>query len=186
MKYEFYAEFGGVSTTTPWKRPTLISVTDWWKEFSFEFGLEDYTVYLCGSFMEKTLGVYNGFPNDLDVVLVGDIPSYEKLGKLLRRGIEIGFDNKLLVDIFWSSDVYHPHREKFSPFSVIRAGKTFVKSMNGVVEQINYIADEEYPLSGGLTQFVWYEPTNMMKRVQQRKDMGVYTGVVIEAQEFFE
>ena len=186
MDYEFYAQIGDVSTTTPWRRPTLMSVTDWWKEFSFEVGLEDYNVWLVGSFMERLFGVYDGFPNDLDVVLTGDIPSYPKLKKLLNRGIEIGFEKRLLVDIFWSSDVFHPHLEEFKPFSLIRAGKTFIKHMNGEVYQSNFGGDEEYTLPNGLTQFVYYEPTKMMEKVQLKKDMGSYIGIVVNARDLFE
>lgn len=186
MDLDFYAELGDVSTIIPWKRPTLMTVTDWWKEFSFEVGVEEFDIWLVGSFMEKTLGVYQGYPNDLDVVLTGDIPSYSTLKKVLDKGIKIGFEKRLMVDMFWCSDVLHPHREKFQPFSIIRAGKSFLKTQSGETTITQFTSDEEYELPNGLTQFVYYHPTNMMKKVQERKDLGEYVGVVMNAREFFE
>lgn len=186
MEFEFYAQMGDVSTTTPWKRPTMMTVSDWWKEFSFEVGLEDYDVWMCGSFMEKTLGVYAGYPNDFDVVLTGNIKSEKKLKYLLDRGMEIGFEKRILVDIFWSSDVLSTHYDPFKPYANIRNGKTFIKQINDDVTQTNFSGDEVYTLSNGLTQFVYYEPSKTWKKVQYRKDAGQYVGVVVDAREFFE
>ena len=186
MDIDFYAQMGDVSTTIPWKRPTMISVSDWWKEFSFEVGLEDYQVWLCGSFMERTLGVYNGFPNDFDVVLTGEVKDEKRLKHLMDTAMIIGFEKKLLVDIFWSSDVLFPHHEEFKPYATIRNGQTFIKKMSNQVYQTNFNADEVYPLSNGLTQFVYYNPSITYKKVQERKNLGLYAGVIVEAREFFE
>ena len=186
MEFEFYAQYGDISTTTPWKRPTLMSVTDWWKEFSFEVGLEDYEVWLCGSFAERLLGVYNGFPNDLDIVLTGDVKDEKKLKHLLDTAIQIGFEKRVLVDIFWSSDVFYPHYEEFQPYATIRSARTFIKQMNGETYQKNFDADEVYSLSNGLTQYVHYEPSSTYRKVQLRKDMGLYTGVIVNCRDFFE
>ena len=185
MDFEFYAQYGDISTTTPWKRPTLMSVTDWWKEFSFEVGLEDYTVWLVGSFVERTLGVYNGFPNDLDVILMGDITSEKRLKHLMDRAVEIGFEKRVLIDIVWSSHIV-AMMDDFEPYAYIRSSKSFIKSMKDDVYQKNFTADEEYTLSNGLTQYVWYEPSPAYKKVQERKNLGLYAGVMLEARDFFE
>ena len=186
MNYEFYAQMGDVSTTIPWKRPTLMSVANWWSEFSFEVGLEDYTVWMCGSFAERLLGIYSGFPNDLDIVLTGEITSEKRLKHLMDTAMEIGFEKRVLVDIFWSSDVLFPHYDEFQPYATIRNSKTFIKYMNGETYQKNFEADEVYPLTNGLHQYVWYEPSPTYKKVQQRKDAGLYLGTVVDCREFFE
>ena len=93
---------------------------------------------------------------------------------------------RVLVDIFWSSDVFYPHYEEFQPYATIRSARTFIKQMNGETYQKNFDADEVYPLSNGLTQYVHYEPSSTYRKVQLRKDMGLYTGVIVNCRDFFE
>ena len=183
----FYFSTGDISTGTPWRRPTLVSVTDWWKEFKYEVGVDEFDIWLCGSFMEKTLGVYrNRFPNDFDVVFTGEIKDEARLKKLLDSAMEIGFKHRVLVDAAWSSDVLYPHNVPFKPYSTIRNGSGYVKTVGGELIHRHYQADEHYPLSNGLHQYIWYEPSYTYKKVQERKDNGEYVGVVMRAEEFFD
>ncbi len=182
----FYFSIGDVSTSAPFRRPTLVSVTDWWKEFKYEVGLDDYDVWVCGSFVEKTLGVYDRPPNDLDIVFTGEIQSERKLKELLDAAMAIGFKHRFLVDAFWSSDIMFPHHEKFKPYATIRNASGYIKTISGELVQRHYKADEIYPLSNGLFQYVYYEPSRTYKKVQERKDMGLYVGAVKLASEFFD
>lgn len=182
----FYFSIGDLSTSTPWRRPTLISVVNWWTEFKYEVGIDEFDIWICGSFMERTLGVYNRYPNDLDVVFTGDVKSEATLKKLIDRAMEIGFENRVLVDAFWSSDILFPHHTEFKPYSIIRNSSGYVKTVGGEITQTHYSADEHYPLSNGLHQYVWYEPSNTYKKVQHRKNSGEYVGIILRAEEFFD
>ena len=181
----FYFSIGDVSTSTPFRRPTLVSVTDWWKEFKYEVGLDDYDVWVCGSFVEKTLGVYDRPPNDLDIVFTGEIQSERKLKELLDAAMSIGFKHRFAVDAFWSSELISI-MDEFKPYANIRNASGYIKTVGGEIVQRHYTADEHYPLSNGLHQYVWYEPSSTYKKVQERKDMGLYVGAVKLASEFFD
>ena len=183
---EFYFSIGDIETDIPYRRPTLVSVTDWWKEFKYEVGVDEFDIWLCGSFMEKTLGVYNRPPNDLDVVFTGEIQDEARLKKLLDRAMEIGFDNKVLIDAFWSSDVLFPHHNEFKPYATIRNASGYSKMVGGELVQRHYKADEHYALSNGLHQYVWYNESPTYKKVQQRRDSGEYVGAILSASEFFD
>ncbi len=184
MEFEFYAQVGDVSTRRAWRRPNLISVTDWWKEFSFEPDLHLFEVWLTGSYIEKKLGVYGGFPNDLDVVIMGPITNNTKLKRLLDRGMQIGFDNGLLVDMFWSSELQSLMSE-FKPYANIRNGLSLTKYTNGKIEQNHYSGDEIYALGDGLHQFVYYKPSKSFKKMRYRQDTGQYAGIAVKAEDFF-
>lgn len=186
MEIEFYAQIGDVSTDIPWKRPTLVSFSKWWEKFSKVEGLEDFEVHLCGSFCEKLFGVYNSFPNDCDIVLTNPINDYKKLKFIMDSAVQIGFDNQILIDVTWYSDLYAHQRTPFKPYGYIRNGKTFIKTMGKRVEQINFNADEVQTLPNGLTHYTWYKPSHTYKKVQQRKDLGVYVGTMVNCREMFD
>jgi len=186
MEYEFYAQYGDVTTTTPWKRPTMMNVSDWWKEFSFEVGVEDFDFWMVGSFAEKTFGVYNGFPNDFDVVVTGDISSTKKLKRVMDTAVRIGFDKQILVDIMWTSHITNVYNVPFTPYAIVRNTNMFLKSMNGDITQQHFSADEVYPMDDGLYQLMWYEPSKVWHKVQRRMELGQYAGVVVNCREFFE
>ena len=182
---DFYYSVGDVSTTIPYRRPTLVSVTDWWKEFKYEVGLDDFNVYVCGSFIEKTLAVYDRPPNDLDIVFTGEIQSERKLKELLDAAMAIGFKHRFLVDAFWSSDII-ALMDEFKPYAQIRNASGYIKTVRGELVQRHYSADEHYALSNGLHQYVYYQPSKTYKKVQERKDNGLYVGAVKLATEFFD
>ncbi len=184
MELDFYATIGDVSTRRAWRRPNLISVCDWWKEFQFEPDLHLFEVWLTGSYMEKKLGIYSGFCNDLDVVLTGPITNNKKLKRLLDRGMEIGFQNGVLVDIFWSSEI-NTEMTEFKPYANVRNGLGLTKYSNGKIEQNNYTGDEIYALGEGLHQFVYYDTSKSFKKMQYRQSAGQYLGLSMKAEEFF-
>ena len=183
---EFYFSIGDIETDIPYRRPTLVSVTDWWKEFKYEVGVDEFDIWLCGSFMEKTLGVYNRFPNDLDVVFVGDPKDEARLKELLDKAMSIGFKHRILVDAFWSSDVMFPHHKEFEPYATIRNGRGYSKMVGGDIVQQHYQADEVFTLSKGLFQFVYYNPSHTYNKVQEKLQNGEYVGVLLKASEFFD
>ena len=186
MNLEFYAQYGDITTRTPWKRPTMMSVSDWWKEFSFEVGTEEFDFWMVGSFAEKVFGVYNGFPNDFDVIITGDISSTKTLKRVMDRAVEIGFDKRILVDVMWTSHITNVYNVPFEPYGIIRNTNLFIKAINDDVQQINFTADEIHPLPDGLYHLVWYEPSNAWRKVQKRMEDGHYIGTVYNCREFFE
>ena len=182
---EFWASIGDVETTKPFRKPSMLRLADWWKEFSLLTTIDDYDVYLIGGFAEQKFGAYNYTTWDVDVVLSGKVTDYKKLKDLLDNGYEMGWDKYLCLDLFWISDVTAAYREKFKAHSIIRNGKTYIMQRGKDVYQKNFTADEEYTLPNGLTQLVWYEPNEVVEKVQYRLDNGLYAGVIVDLKDFF-
>lgn len=180
---KFFAQFGDISTTTPWKRPTMVSVSDWWKEWYYTVGVEDYKVYLVGSFAEKLFGVYSGQIWDVDILLMGDIKNPKGLKTIMDEAIRIGFQKQLLVDIMWSSHIVDPY--EFKPYSMVRNAKSFVKKLSDDVEQKTFYGDEEYTLDDGLIQYVYYDMPPMHRKNLHRRDNAEYLGTIVDLKDFF-
>jgi hypothetical protein len=122
----------------------------------------------------------------LDIVFTGEIQSERKLKELLDAAMTIGFKHRFAVDAFWSSELISI-MDEFKPYANIRNASGYIKTtVGGEIVQRHYKADEIYPLSNGLFQYVYYEPSFTYKKVQERKDMGLYVGAVKLASEFFD
>ena len=182
---EFWASMGDVETTKPFRKPSMLRLADFWKEFSMLTSYDDFNFYLIGGLAEQKFGAYPAPTWDVDIAITGEVEDYLKLKRLLDYGYQIGWDNHMCIDMFWTSDVTHAYREEFKPVSVIRNSKTFIMKRGEEVIQQNFTADEEYTLPNGLTQFIWYEPSTPYKKVQKRLDNGLYAGVVVDLKDFF-
>lgn len=183
--FDFWASIGSVETYKPFRRPSMLRVADWWKEFSNHPDIDEFDIFLFGGFAEQKWGIYSNPTWDVDIAVVGKISDYKPLKRLLDYGYEVGFENHLNIDMFWISDITAAYREEFKPYSYIRNGRTFVMHRYGEVIQKNFSGDEEYPLPEGLTQYVWYEPNYAWKKVQGRINDGVYLGTAINLKDFF-
>jgi hypothetical protein len=182
---EFWASMGDVETTKPFRKPSMLRLADFWKEFSILTHYDDFNFYLIGGLAEQKFGAYPAPTWDMDIAVVGEVTDYAKLKDLLDSGYEIGWDNQICMDMFWISDITSPYREEFKPYSIIRNSKTFIMKRGEDVVQQNFTADEEYTLPNSLTQFIWYEPSEPYKKVQRRLENGLYAGVIVDLKDFF-
>ena len=185
--FDFWASIGGAETYKPFRKPSMLRLADWWKEFSLHPDIDEFDVYLFGGFAEQKFGIYTNPTWDVDIALLGDINEfkYKPLKRLLDDGINMGFENQLNIDMFWISDITAAYREDFKPYSYIRNGRTFIMHRYGEVMQKNFSGDEEYTLPEGLTQYVWYEPNYAHQKVQGRINSGNYFGITIDLKDFF-
>jgi hypothetical protein len=186
MENQFWASMGDVSTDIPFRKPSMLRLADWWKEFSMLTSVDDYNVHLIGGFAEQKFGAYNYNTWDVDIVLSGEISDYKRLKQLLDNGYEMGWNNRLCIDLFWISDITAAFREDFKPYSTIRNSSTFIMKRGEEIVQKNFTADEVYNPYKGLNQLVWYEPNDVVKKVQDRLDKGLYAGVMVDLKNFFE
>jgi hypothetical protein len=135
---EYYYKLGNIeSTNRPDSDPTIERVLSWYTEWSQHEAEKDYTVYLVGSFAEKQWGSYDGRPYDVDVVLIGNIKDEVTLLSLLEYGIECGFRNNVMIDI-WHNDNLMDLKIK-KPFIQTRSYDTFLgtKTINGITNTTN-------------------------------------------------
>lgn len=183
---KFWASMGDVETDKPFRKPSMLRLADFWKEFSMLTAFDDFEFYLIGGFAEQKFGAFNYPTWDIDIAITGEVNDYRKLKGLMDEGYRIGWDNYMCMDMFWISDVTAGYREDFKAHSIIRNSKTFIMMRGDDVVQKNFTADEEYTLSDGLTQLVWYEPNDVIKKVQHRLDNGLYAGVIVNLKNFFE
>ncbi len=80
---------------TKWENfeyPTRLLFEKWKTEFLALPNINNYNVWLCGSFLE------NSKASDVDIILTNE-PNYSELRELLVKGFELGIKNKILVDI---------------------------------------------------------------------------------------
>ena len=180
----FQAQWGDVITNTPYHKPNLEAFTLWWLEFKDIKGLEDYDIWLVGSFCEKMFGHYKGIPKDIDVVLTGEIKDEEQLNYILSHGIKAGFNNKVLIDLKWATGL--TMYNKWEPVCSIRIAKTFTTILGDRVNVMEYHAEEEYKLDSGLWQFCYQEPPDAWFKSYNRWEEGHYEGLVADVRQMFE
>jgi len=180
----FQANYGDVVTNTPYRRPTLESFAKWWGDFKNIKGLEKYEIWLIGSFCEKHFGSYKGYPRDLDIVLTGPTDDEEQLMYILSHGIKMGFNNKMLVDLAWVSDL--SSYDKWEPFCKIRIAKTFSTILGDKSKTYEYKADDMKRLDCGLWAFCYAEPPNSWFKALHRFETGQYEGIAANVRDMFD
>ena len=123
----FYYSRGDISTNIPWVQPSIDTFHKWLNKWSRTPHVNDYSVYLTGGFCQnyfynRTLDTW-----DIDVILKADPKvdiNYSNLKNILGQGIKIGFENRLLIDIYLVGEI--PTEEKFS-WKKVLYGRTIVK-----------------------------------------------------------
>jgi hypothetical protein len=186
--FDFHASIGDVETYTPWRRPNMLRLADWWKEWGYLPAVADYEVYLAGAVAEQKWGIYTGLTWDVDIILVGEVNNTKELKYLMDEGYRIGWNNHICMDMIWSSDLFCCINQEFKPYSWIRNGSKFTKNRFGEITQHYYseYACETYTLDDGLFQYVYYEPPLTYKKVQRRIEFGEYLGIFQNLKEFFD
>ena len=180
----FQAQWGDVITNTPYHRPNLESFTRWWLAFKDIKGLEKYDVWFSGSYCEKLFGHYKGHPKDVDIFLTGPVDDEENLKYIMSHAVKMGFENKILIDIAWMTNLFTYN--KFEPFCKIRIGKSFTRILGDDVLVTNYEADDEIRLDSGMYQFCFYNPPSSWFKGFNRFEEGHYEGLCANLREMFE
>ena len=102
---DFFYKAGRVETTTPWFPPDPAFLNAWRDEFFQTPGVSNYTFWLCGAAMEP-------WPTtDVDVLVTGDITSFQALEDMLATAMELGFKHRQFIDIGWN-DYYKKYLMK--------------------------------------------------------------------------
>jgi hypothetical protein len=178
----FYCKAGDVETRTPWHRPTLEIVKEWFKEFSKTKGFENYEVYLVGNFAEITFGGSTLDTWDVDVVLVADkIKDNSELKELMDSAIRIGFENRLLIDIYYNDSLLD--FQSFKKLIQVRNYNRFYKKRGEEIYDYNVRGDKVKELQGGLYQITHDKPSKSILKAYDRYKSGEYKGLQINARE---
>jgi len=179
----FEATWGDVKTNKLYRRPTLTNFANWWSDFKNIKGLEDYEVNLVGSFCEKHFGHYEGIVKDLDIVLTNELQDEEQLKYIMSHGVKLGFDNRMLVDLSWATEV--SKFDDWNPFCKIRIGKTFNRILGDKAYSSEYHGDDERRLDCGMWAFCFKEPPSSWFKALHRYEQGQYQGISADVREMF-
>lgn len=180
----FQAQWGDVVTTTPYRRPTFEAFAKWWSSFKHIKGLEHYDIWLMGSFAEHHYGNYKAPPKDIDIILTNDIVDEENLKYILSHGVKMGFDNKLLIDINWSTGLHS--FSKWEPFCKVTIGKTFTRILGDKVFVKETKSTDYKRLDCGLHAFCYADPPDSWFTCFHRWESGQYSGIVKDVRDIFE
>ena len=163
MSFLFTA--GDIETNVPWGRPHEYLIKKWYEDYSKYFK-DEYEMYIGG-------GVSQGTKTwDVDICLLGEIEDYDRLKDLLDTGMRLGFENLMLVDMFWCDRIYNIS-QPFEPFVKIRSWMNCKKVRDGDVE-IDYtpLAEE---IDGGLWKSTYTEPPHNFIYSQKMFKEGKYS-----------
>ena len=119
----------------------------------------------------------------LDIVLTGELQDEEQLKYILSHGIHLGFENKMLVDLTWATEI--SKFDNWQPFCKIRVGKTFTKILGDKAYVSEYHADDERRLDCGMHAFCFKEPPNSWFKAYQRWEDGLYQGIKCDVRKMF-
>ena len=103
----FYYRAGNISTKTNWSLPTKLAFNKWLNKWSKTTGLINYNVYLTGGFCEKYFLNEDLQTPDIDLLITPVKKTnikYTELKNILEQAIKIGFNNKLLIDIWYNAN----------------------------------------------------------------------------------
>ena len=99
MKNYLY-KYGNFEVYNRFQSPTKESFYEWRGEFLETTYLDNYNVSFIGNAAERIFGVSTIPTYDIDIVLNGEIDSYENLSNIFNTAFEIGLKNNLCIDIF--------------------------------------------------------------------------------------
>tara|TARA_A100001515_G_scaffold19529_2_gene14421 strand:- start:14650 stop:15186 length:537 start_codon:yes stop_codon:yes gene_type:complete len=125
----FYHKRGDIISTTPCCQPSKDVFNNWLKEWSKLPYYNKYDLYLTGAFCQNYFLNKNIDTFDIDLFLTGKPKTktdYYILKNLLEKGIEIGYKNKLLIDIYWRKEL--PTFKKFCTTRIVTYTEIIYKS----------------------------------------------------------
>lgn len=92
----FSYQVGPCSTNIPWHRPDPYNLTKW-RESLFEkiTNFKNYKIWMLGAAIEGARTW------DVDFVITGELEDKSKLQEIMVTMINLGFDNRILIDVWW-------------------------------------------------------------------------------------
>lgn len=93
-------KYGNVEVYDKFESPTKESFYKWRGEFLETTNLDNYNVAFVGNAAERIFGISTIPTYDIDIVLSGEIDSYENLFNILTTAFKLGLKNNLCIDIF--------------------------------------------------------------------------------------
>jgi hypothetical protein len=165
---KFYTRYGGITTTTPWNRPTTEQCIVW--RDSLSFSLDDW--YIVGNFIEEFSPTW-----DIDIILIQKPlkTHLNDLSDMFTEMIDKGFKNELLIDPCWMPEFY---QDEWKPIRKIRPDFEFYKEWNGGVYHDIYKADEVEQLHPQLWEYKYLKPH---KNWYKGKNRGYnFTGIKLD------
>ena len=155
---EFYTRYGGVETTTPWRRPDDNTIREWRDELSFP--LTDW--YVVGNVVEKYSSTW-----DVDIFLIQDPlrSSLNDLSNQFTEMIETGLKKELLIDCAYMNKFY---QDEWESVTKIRPDNQFYKKHRGSIQNPIYKADEVKQLHPQLWQYNYTKPHSNWYKGKER------------------
>lgn len=128
----FFYRYNEVSTFNQWSAPTWDVFNKWWLEFKENVDLEDYKVYLGGSFVINPLSA-----NDIDIIITGPIYDYKHLYNLFKYGLDLSINKYgIYVDLCWYDNIdffkYPRHKDFIRYHNLIKMSGIEYKIINNM------------------------------------------------------
>ena len=145
---KFFTKYGGISTRTPWKRPTPKVIREWRDELSFD--LTDW--FVVGNVIEQFSSTW-----DVDIFLIQKPlkHSYNDLSDMFSEMLIKGFEKELLIDCAYMDKFY---QDEWEPVIKIRPDKEFYKEMHNGVYHSVYEADRMVQCGPQLYKYYYDNP----------------------------
>ena len=166
-------KYGNIEVYNKFEQPTKQTFDKWRSEFLESNDLENYNILFMGNAAEILFGISKLRTYDIDIILSGEIDSYENLSKLMNSAFSIGLKYNLCIDIF-HLDINVFEIQWWSSYNKIRLYDKITNS-NG---RVLYIPDKIEDLPFGLHKFK--EPDGQGKSHKKHLDritMGQYLGL---------
>ena len=164
----FFARYGGISTTTAWNRPHKDTIKRWRDELTFS--LNDW--WVVGNVIEEFSPTW-----DVDIFLIQKPlkHSLNDLSNMFTEMMQKGFEHKLLIDCAYMDKFY---QDEWEPVTKIRPDKEFYKEWNGEIYHSVYKADEVKQLHPQLWEYKYLTPHDNWKKGKKRNYN--FTGVPLK------
>jgi hypothetical protein len=132
VRTNFFYRYGEVSTIKPWNPPNQKIFDLWWDEFSSCVDLEEYKVYLGGSFVIKPEESM-----DIDIMFTGPVLNYRKLYQKFKYGLDLAINKyNIYVDLCWWDNIdfcqYPREKDFFRYHNLLKMGGQEYKIVNDV------------------------------------------------------
>ena len=175
-----------IHTENPWKRPSKGNLFQWFHQLNNRVDLSDFELYLSGNFAEQLMNYGYGKTWDVDIILNGKINNLDKLKNIFKQSILLGWENNLLIDIFYSSlSVKNYSAKKWIPHYRISYSSTFYKKRKDEIIDKNYedIYPYTYVCDNGLIFIFLLEQPEYYKKYKKRVSSNHYSQTKINLRE---
>lgn len=93
-------KYGDIEVYNKFQEPTRRIFHRWRKDFLNNVNLDNYNICFRGNAAERIFGVSSIRTYDIDIILSGEIDSYQNLYNIFNTAFNIGLEYNLCIDIF--------------------------------------------------------------------------------------